>query len=57
MTKAAGQDWVDASADARQTDIGHPAVSIGRDGRSWWPTDAPPTARLAWSAVRSVRRR
>ena len=33
MTKAAGEDWVDASADAPETDIGHPAVAIGRDGQ------------------------
>ena len=33
MTKAAGKDWVDASAAAPQTDIGHPAVEIGRDGQ------------------------
>ena len=33
MTKAARQDWVDASADAPQTDIGYPAVAIGRDGQ------------------------
>lgn len=33
MTKAAGEDWVDASADAPNTDIGHPAIAIGRGGQ------------------------
>lgn len=32
MTKAAGEDWVDASAEVPQTDIGHPAVAIGNGG-------------------------